>query len=131
MVLAWMAWGRRGKCSKAGQHFKQFPPLLCKPIADAGLRAEITRTGRVLLDFLSQLMDVDAHIMLLPLALFAPDRFEQLAMGDNLAGMTGQHGGSRPGRRLCQSVFKGWRAALQDRQGPWRAVLVGLQWPKK
>ena len=56
-------------------------------VADAGFGLEVTGAGRVLFEFAAQLGDVDAQVLRLFGVLGAPDFVEQLALGDDAAGV--------------------------------------------
>src|ERR1044072_2934935 len=56
-------------------------------VADPGFGEDVARAGRVGFDLLAQLADEDAQVFGLLDALAAPDRREQRAVRENLAGV--------------------------------------------
>ena len=56
-------------------------------VADAGFGTKVARAGGVIFEFTAELRHVDAEVLGLLAMLGAPNLDEQLALGDDLAGM--------------------------------------------
>ena len=62
-----------------------------QPIADAEFRHQDAGPGRIFFDLLAQLAHKDAQIMRVLDVLRTPDLFEQMLVGDHVAGVLRQH----------------------------------------